>query len=100
MPTYNVKIKKNGCEEVVEVSEDEVILDAAEDSGLDLPYSCREGACTSCVGRIEEGRVEDEGYALDPDQVDDGYALLCVTYPRSDCEIVGDAQSELFDLEL
>jgi ferredoxin len=100
MSTYTVEIKKNGDEEVVEVSEDEVILDAAEENGLDLPYSCREGACTSCVGRVEEGQVEDEGYALDPHQVEDGYALLCVSYPRSDCEIVADAQSELFDLEL
>ncbi|WP_227353138.1 2Fe-2S iron-sulfur cluster-binding protein [Haladaptatus salinisoli] len=72
----------------VTVAEDEYLLDAALDAGMELPYSCRSGNCTTCAGELREGGVDQsEGTALEPGQKDDGYALLCVSYPREDCEI-------------
>lgn len=97
--TYEVEILKDGASETVEVGEDETVLEAAEDAGVELPHSCRSGSCTSCVARVEEGEVEQTAaMGLDPGQKEDGYALLCVTEPRSDLRIVADVQEELFEI--
>ncbi|MFD1586998.1 2Fe-2S iron-sulfur cluster-binding protein [Halorientalis brevis] len=98
---HEVELVHDGETVSLSVSGDEYILDAAEDAGFDLPYSCRQGQCTSCVGKVLEGAVDQsEGTALDPMQQDDGYALLCVSYPTSDCRIETEAQGDMFGGDL
>ncbi|WP_136715868.1 2Fe-2S iron-sulfur cluster-binding protein [Halorientalis salina] len=98
---YEVELVHDGETVSLSVPEDEYVLDAAEDAGLDLPYSCRQGQCTSCVGKLLEGEIDQsEGTALDPMQEADGYALLCISYPTSDCRIETEAQDDMFGGDL
>ncbi|MFB6178397.1 MAG: 2Fe-2S iron-sulfur cluster-binding protein [Halorientalis sp.] len=98
---HEVELVHDGETISLSVPDDEYILDAAEDEGLELPYSCRQGQCTSCVGKVQEGEIDQsEGTALDPMQRDDGYALLCIGYPKSDCRIETEAQDDMFGGDL
>jgi 2Fe-2S type ferredoxin len=82
---YEVEFAKQG--ETIELANNEPILDQGEEKGWDLPYACRQGQCVSCAGRVADGPSEDylehdNQQMLEEAELEDGYTLTCVAYPR------------------
>ena len=65
-----------------EMKKEEIILTAALLKGLDAPYSCQGGICSSCLAKVVEGEVVmDNNSILDEDELKDGLILTCQSHP-------------------
>lgn len=96
--TYTVELIHQGSTYTVEVPEDKQILRAANAAGIELPSSCNAGVCTTCAGKIIEGKVDQaDGMGVSPDLQAEGYVLLCVAYPRSNLKIETEKEEIVYD---
>ena len=72
----------------------------AEDQGLLLPYACRMGCCTACAVRVKEGVMsQPEALGISKELKDQGFALMCVGYPKTDLVLETVEEDEIYDLQ-
>jgi ferredoxin len=99
---YQVKIynRKTETYHQVTVPSDRYILHSSEDCGIELPFSCRNGACTACAVLVKSGNLhQPEAMGLSPQLQRQGYALLCVSYALSDLEVETQDEDEVYELQ-
>ena len=98
MTTHRITLA-NRDGRVVEVSAKRPLLETLRDQGVDLPYGCRYGGCITCAGKLIEGQVDQRAQvALNNRQISDGYVILCVARPMTDCviEVGVDSHDKLY----
>jgi ferredoxin len=79
---------------------DRYILHSLEELGYKLPFSCRNGACTTCAVRVLSGEIsQPEAMGLSLELRRQGYALLCVSYPQSDLVVETQDEDEVYELQ-
>jgi len=91
MAKYKVRLlsKAQNLDVTIQVPDDKFILEAAEDNNVELPYSCRAGSCSTCLGKVSKGTIDQPDQTfLDEDQISNGFVLTCVAYATSDAEIL------------
>lgn len=89
----SAQVKLNGETFTLNIPAEKTVLDAIIDEGKDPPYSCTSGACSTCVAKVMEGEVEMEVcFALDDEEVEDGYVLTCQSKCKS-AKLVLDFES-------
>ena len=100
--TYKVTInnRQKNTVETVEVPADRYILATAENQDVKPPFACRNGACTTCAVRVLKGDLyQPEAMGLSVELQKKGYALLCVSYPRSDLVVETQDEDEVYELQ-
>ena len=65
------------------------ILDAGMSNGVELPYSCKAGVCSTCKAKLIKGKVDmDINHGLEQHEIDAGYILTCQSHPITDEVVV------------
>ena len=88
---------KDGETRKFRTADDFYVLDAGEGVGIDTPYSCRAGGCSTCLMKVLSGSIDQSDQSfLDDQQIADGWALSCVTYVKSDVTLLMEVEEELY----
>lgn len=99
MAKYKVRLvnANQNLDVTIECADNKFILEAAEDNNIDLPYSCRAGSCSTCLGKVKSGTIDQPDQTfLDEEQMNNGFVLTCVAYPTSDVTISTHEEENLY----
>jgi ferredoxin len=99
MVNYKVRLlhEAGNLDVTIDCPDDKFILEAAEDNNIELPYSCRAGSCSTCLGKVTKGSIDQPDQTfLDEDQMANGFVLTCVAYPASDATILTHEEENLY----
>jgi ferredoxin len=98
--SYTVVAQINGVSHTFACSEDQTVLAAAEAAGVELPSSCCSGVCTTCAALLSEGSVhQPDAMGVKAELQQQGYALLCVAFPRSDLKLRAGMEDALYEAQ-
>ncbi len=100
VPTYTIRVECNGAHHSFTARADQTVLAAAEAAGVPLPSSCCSGVCTTCAARLLQGSVDQpDAMGVKAELREEGYALLCVAFPRSDLEVLAGQEDALYEAQ-
>lgn len=98
--THTIEIIHNGETQTFTAPEDQTILEAAGDAGIELPSSCLSGVCTTCAGKVISGEIHHpDAMGVSPELKEKGFTLLCAAYARSDMKIEAGQEDQLYELQ-
>ena len=89
----------NRSNNIYKVDQRKPLLDSLRAQGVDLPYGCKYGGCITCAAKLIKGSVNQKAQvALNNRQLSDGYVILCVARPETDCilEIGVESHDKLY----
>ncbi len=98
--TFQVSATFEGTTHRFSCRSDQSVLAAAEAAGVLLPSSCCSGVCTTCAALISSGRVhQPDAMGVKAELQQQGYALLCVAFPRSDLSLSAGQEDALYEAQ-
>jgi len=99
-PSFTIHADLDGVRHSFACSADQTVLAAAEAAGVPLPSSCCSGVCTTCAALISRGSVEQsDAMGVRQELREQGFALLCVAFPRSDLELLAGQEDALYEAQ-
>ena len=85
MGSVKITFKVDGVETTIDGEMNKTILDSAIENDIDAPYSCRGGACATCIGKLKSGTVElEQNYILTDSEIVEGLIITCQAFPTSE----------------
>jgi len=85
MKSVKITFKVDGIETTITGEKNKTILDSAIENDIDAPYSCRGGACATCIGKLKSGTVElEQNYILTDGEIEEGLIITCQAFPTSE----------------
>lgn len=97
---HRISVDSDGSVHSFNCAEDQTVLAAAEAAGVALPSSCCSGVCTTCAAVVQQGEVvQPDAMGVKAELQQQGYALLCVAYPRTDLILLAGQEDALYEAQ-
>ena len=98
--TFQITVNLDGAAHSFPCRDDQTVLAAAQAAGVPLPSSCTAGVCTTCAALLRSGTVhQPDAMGVKAELQAKGYALLCVSYPLSDLDLLAGQEDALYEAQ-